>query len=105
VADEGDIVAAMRRVLARSGPVSAIAFRSVATRFASREDLITGAGARGHGGRWNPPGAFHTVYLSLDVDTAVGEFFGNYAHFGLEAAGRTPYLTAAVEARLAVVAI
>jgi RES domain-containing protein len=34
----------------------------------------SGAGARIHGGRWNPPGSFPTLYLALDVQTVIAEF-------------------------------
>lgn len=35
---------------------------------------LSGAGARVHGGRWNPPDSFATLYLALDKSAAVAEF-------------------------------
>ena len=32
-------------------------------------------GARIHGGRWNPPESFSTLYLALDRETTVREFY------------------------------
>jgi RES domain-containing protein len=32
-------------------------------------------GARIHGGRWNPPDSFSTLYLALDRETTVREFY------------------------------
>jgi RES domain-containing protein len=46
------------------------AFRHVA---AGRHPL-SGRGARIHGGRWNPPESFSTLYLALERDAAVREF-------------------------------
>lgn len=98
-------MADVERAVAHAVPfarrMEATVFRAVAARFASREDLWTGAGARAHGGRWNPPGRFHTVYASLDVETATAEYFGNYRLVGLEAAvEKTPLVIAAARIHL-----
>lgn len=47
------------------------AFRHIA---AGRHPL-SGAGARLHGGRWNPPGSFSVLYLALEQETTVREFY------------------------------
>lgn len=36
---------------------------------------LSGAGARSLGGRWNPPESFATLYLALERETVVREFF------------------------------
>jgi RES domain-containing protein len=36
---------------------------------------LSGVGARIHGGRWNPPGSFSTLYLGLERETPVLEFY------------------------------
>ena len=36
--------------------------------------VLNGEGARGAGGRWNPPGSFRTVYASLEPETVMAEF-------------------------------
>ena len=46
------------------------AFRHVA---AGRHPL-SGSGARLHGGRWNPPDSFATLYLAIERPTAIAEF-------------------------------
>jgi RES domain-containing protein len=51
-------------------PLAGQAFRHVA----SGRDPLSGTGARIHGGRWNPPESFLTLYLALERDTAVREF-------------------------------
>ena len=35
---------------------------------------LSGAGARVHGGRWNPPDSVATLYLALEPATVVAEF-------------------------------
>jgi RES domain-containing protein len=77
-----------------------IAFRASTPRYASRDDVLTGVGSRVAGGRWNPLGAFRTVYLSLTAETAVAEYLGQYAEVGFEAARLTPFVVIGVEARL-----
>lgn len=47
------------------------AFRHIA---AGRHPL-SGAGARLHGGRWNPPESFSVLYLALEQETTVREFY------------------------------
>lgn len=37
-------------------------------------DPLSGEGARQFGGRWNPPGAFPTIYLAEDLATCRAEF-------------------------------
>jgi RES domain-containing protein len=51
--------------------LSTYAFRHVAV---DRHPL-SGAGARLHGGRWNPPGSFSTRYLALERETTINEFY------------------------------
>lgn len=91
----------IRRLLTGAAPWSGVAFRSSAERYANRDDLLTGAGSRRAGGRWNPPDLFHAVYLSVGIDTAVAELLGQYAHYGLEATAVTPFVVAGVEVKLA----
>lgn len=40
-----------------------------------RHSPLSAEGARIHGGRWDPPESFPTLYLGLDRDTVVGEFY------------------------------
>jgi len=47
------------------------AFRHIA---AGRHPL-SGAGAKLHGGRWNPPESFSVLYLALEQETTVREFY------------------------------
>jgi RES domain-containing protein len=54
-----------------SAAISAEAFRHIA----KDRHPLSGAGARLHGGRWNPPESFSTLYLALQRDTVVAEFY------------------------------
>lgn len=36
---------------------------------------LSGTGARTHGGRWNPPESFSTLYLALARETTIREFY------------------------------
>lgn len=62
-------------LLARIDALEPVAFRGEAFRHvAEGRHPLSGAGARLHGGRWNPPDSFATLYLALDRDTTVREF-------------------------------
>ena len=95
-----DLTARIQQLITSAAPWSGTAFRATAERYANRDDLLTGVGSKQSGGRWNPPGLFRAVYLSLGVDTAVAEFLGQFAHYGLQAAELTPFVVAGVEVRL-----
>ncbi|MDX1963658.1 MAG: RES domain-containing protein [Pirellulales bacterium] len=66
----------IKRCLAHAVPFSGTMCRAVATKYANRGDLLTGAGAKIHGGRWNPPGLFCAIYGTLDPYAALAETLG-----------------------------
>lgn len=63
-------------------PLRLIACRSIVPRFATELDLITGEGARIHGGRWNPPGVA-SVYASESPETAMAEALATVRYYCL----------------------
>jgi RES domain-containing protein len=75
-------------------------FRSASPRYANKGDIITGVGSKIAGARWNPPGAFHTVYGSLDVEAAVAEALAHFRHFALPVSKAMPRVIVALEAKL-----
>lgn len=75
-------------------------FRSASPRYANKDDIITGAGSKAAGARWNPPGRFRTVYTSLHVETAVTEALAHFRHYGLPAARAMPRVIVALDAQL-----
>ncbi len=73
-------------------------FRVSGSEYASREDVVTGEGAKSAGGRWNPPGLCRTVYTSLQADTAQAEYLAGFSNFGFAAASvKTPFTTVGIE--------
>jgi RES domain-containing protein len=77
-----------------------VVYRSVTPRYAASADLLSGFGARKHGGRWNPPGAFSAVYGSSSPETALAEALATFRHYGIPVAEAMPRIIVALEARL-----
>lgn len=72
----------LNNLVRRSRPLRLIAYRSTVPKFATELDLITGEGARIHGGRWNPPGVA-SVYASNSPETAMAEALATVRYYGL----------------------
>jgi RES domain-containing protein len=94
----------LRRALERCLP-QAIAwkgefFRSASPKYANKDDIITGAGSKAAGARWNPPGGFHTVYGSLDVETAIAEALQHFRYYGLPVSKAMPRVIVALETKV-----
>jgi RES domain-containing protein len=63
-----------RHLLAGVDALGAVAVSTVAFRhMAEGRHPLSGAGARLHGGRWNPPQSFSTLYLALERETTIAE--------------------------------
>jgi RES domain-containing protein len=75
-------------------------FRSATPKYANKDDIISGAGSKAAGARWNPPGFFHAVYASLDVETAVAEALQHFRYYGLPVSKAMPRVIVALEADL-----
>jgi RES domain-containing protein len=64
------------RLLAGVDAIEPVAFTTEAFRHvAEGRNPLSGVGARLHGGRWNPPDSFSTLYLALERETTIGEFY------------------------------
>jgi RES domain len=74
------------RSLARYGKYggawAGVIYRSASVRYANRDDLLTGTGSKSPGASWNPPGSMVTVYMSLDIQTAVAEARAHHRYYG-----------------------
>ena len=66
---------ALKTALTRVGAValSGTAVRLVDERWSGPEAVVSGEGARLHGGRYNPPGSFRAVYLTENALTGLRE--------------------------------
>jgi RES domain-containing protein len=97
------MVARLRERLAElfdsAGVFEGTVYRSVVPKYATEHDVLTGEGARQHGGRWNPPGVA-VVYASLTPETAMAEALAQYRYFGLPLHAAMPRMFLAIEARL-----
>ncbi len=98
---DSDILArAMRRALEHARPWGGEAFRAASVRYANRDDLLTGFGARSAGGRWNPPGSFATVYLGLTPETALAEYLAQHRFYGWPVSSAMPYVSVGIRVTL-----
>lgn len=75
-------------------------FRSVRRKHWASGEFLKGKESGQHGGRWNPPSSFPSVYLSLDLDTAVKEVKGWLQYYGLPPESALPRVFTAVEVDL-----
>jgi RES domain-containing protein len=71
-------------------------YRATSVRYANRDDLLTGLGAKSAGGRWNPPSGFATVYTSLTPETALAEYLAQHRYFGWPVSSAMPYVMVAL---------
>jgi len=99
-ADSEALERGIERASKHAIPWSGTVFRATAVRYANRDDLLTGLGAKSAGGRWNPPGGFATIYSSLLPETALAEYLAQHRHFGWPDSSAMPYVTVAIEALL-----
>ncbi len=87
--------------LSTCGGWSGIAYRSARPRYAKRKDLLTGAGSKRYGGRWNPPVSFAAVYVSLSWGVASAEAVAHQRHFGVPEHAALPRTFVGVDLDLA----
>lgn len=79
------------------GPWAGTVFRFQTVAYPAPRDVLSGEGARQHGGRWNPPG-LSALYGSTKDATALQECKANDRYYGVVTKG--PRLLVAIEARL-----
>src|SRR5438874_2089629 len=98
--DSDRFARAIRRCLASTIPWAGKLYRSASPRYANKDDLLTGAGSKSSGARWNPPNSFRTIYTSLDLETALEEVLAHFRHYGIPITMAMPRVIIALEARL-----
>jgi len=84
------------RLLARSTALEGTIYRSTSPRYATSSDLVSGAGSRLHGGRWNPVGVA-AVYGSFTPETALAETLAHCRYYGLPVHAAMPRTFVAIE--------
>jgi RES domain-containing protein len=89
----------LKKLLSSAGPWEGATYRFVEVDYANRDDLLSGAGARKHGGRWNPP-RFNCVYGSLDPTTAQEESYAAYDKYGIPRSKMSPRVRVAINLTL-----
>ncbi len=95
---EGVFERMLKRTLTErwAGPI----YRSVTPRYAASLDLVSGVGSRKHGGRWNPPTSFRTVYGAATPELAVAESLAQSRRFAIPDADAMPRVVRALDIRL-----
>ncbi len=104
VSDHPDFDQLLRRIVALAVPVGSlreVVFRCSEPTYATKDDLLTGEGSRKHGGRWNPPSSFATVYAAFSDATALAEAKAHFLYYGLDPADALPRTIVAVDVKLA----
>src|SRR6478609_2831635 len=100
IGDHPDFDQLLRRVAALLTHVASlheVVFRCSEPGYATKKDLLTGEGSRKHGGRWNPPSSFATVYAAFSDATALAETKANHLYYGLDPADALPRTLVAVD--------
>ncbi|MFO0935914.1 MAG: RES family NAD+ phosphorylase [Gemmataceae bacterium] len=75
-------------------------YRFASVEYSSKDDLITGMGAKTHAGRWNPKGSFPTVYTSLTPETALAESRAHFDYYQVDFADATPIVLTSIHVSL-----
>jgi RES domain-containing protein len=89
------ILAAVKLLASHGHVLNGVWYRCVAASFA--HEIISGQGARIHGGRWNPVGSFRTIYLSDSPETALQEYLARARRMKWPDHKSFPMVMAAVE--------
>ena len=89
--------ASIERLLGRAKPFRGTVYRSSEPGYANSGDLLTGAGSEMHGGRWNPPASFATIYAADTVASAIAESEAQARYYSLDLADVWPRMMVAID--------
>lgn len=93
-------LAAIERTRDRAVGWEGTAYRCVRIHYARQGEVLSGAGSRRYGGRWNPPGSFRTVYASDSIACAMDEALAHSRRYGIPESELTPLVIVAIEIHL-----
>jgi RES domain-containing protein len=79
---------------------SGVVYRSASVAYANRDDLLTGAGAKRDGARWNPPDGMASVYSCLEMRTAIEEAMAHHRYYGFADETALPRVLVAIRVSL-----
>ncbi len=91
-----DIDGRLSRLARQAIRISGTLYRSLAPKYATSSDLLTGEGSRRFGGRWNPIG-IATIYGSLTPQTAMAETLSQANYYQLPVYASMPRTFVAIE--------
>ena len=89
----------LARLLPSAASFDAIVYRSSTPKYATERDLLTGAGSKLNGGRWNPTG-IAVVYASLSPETAMAETLAHNRYYGISIEEAMPRTFVGVRVKL-----
>jgi len=89
----------LERLVSSAVTFEGIVYRSSIPKYATEADLLTGAGSRLNGGRWNPKG-IAVVYVSLTPETAMSETLAHHRYYGIPIEDAMPRTFVAIEVKL-----
>jgi RES domain-containing protein len=92
------ILLAVNSLSAPAQALNSVWYRCVETSFA--HEIVSGEGARRHGGRWNPIGSFRAVYLSDTPETALQEYLARARRMKWPDHKSLPMVMAGVEVKV-----
>lgn len=100
--EDGRIAAAMARLVTerRGRRFEGVLYRAAMPRFASWTHLVSGAGSRIRGSRWNPPGVGFVLHAAFSPEDAVSEALATRRRFGLPVPPALPLTLRAIRCRL-----
>jgi RES domain-containing protein len=98
--DSVRLKAAIQRCLRVAIPWTGTVYRTASVRYANRDDLLTGAGSKQDGARWNPPGSVATLYTSLEIQTAIEETLAHNRYYGFPEETALPRVLVAIQTNL-----
>src|SRR5260370_3997884 len=98
--DTNRLALAFAKCRAYSTSWSGELYRTSSLRYANKDDLLSGAGSKSAGARWNAPNRFRAVYTSLDPHTAIDEALAHFLYYGFPIAQTMPRVIVSLQAHL-----